>query len=247
MILLFIAGLVAGYIDSIAGGGGMISIPALLLSGLPPHAALGTNKFSASLGITNAARIYIRKKIFKPLYWKAAMVATVIGAMLGALAVHLLSNEALQDYIPIILMVLVVYMLWPKKPIIKPRTEAFKPPATSSSIAGVFLGAYDGFLGPGAGSFWAGILTALYRMDLVTATAVAKLMNCLSNISGLLVFLFFGDVDFTLGIIMGGGMIIGAHFGSHSAIRFGSKFIRPVLVTVVLTLAAALAWQHWFN
>lgn len=242
LIILFGAGLLAGYIDSIAGGGGMISIPMLLLHGLPPHQAIGTGKFSSTLGIANAARIYISKEIFRPRYWLAAMIATLFGAIVGALLVLMLSSETLEAFIPVMLIILVFYMLWPKKVIIKPHSENFKPPKRSSGILGVILGAYDGFFGPGAGSFWAVILTAIYRIDLVTATAVAKLMNFISNIAGLSIFIWYGKVHFLLGVVMGAGTIIGSYFGSHSAIRFGSSFIRPVLVTVVLSLAFALAF-----
>src|SRR5437660_8897673 len=119
LIILFGAGLLAGYIDSIAGGGGMISIPALLLNGLPPHFALGTSKFAGMLGIANASRIYINKNLFQPRYWIAAMVATLTGGIIGAILVLMLSNETLQSFIPIVLMILVIYMLWPKKVIIK--------------------------------------------------------------------------------------------------------------------------------
>ncbi len=239
-----LAGFIAGYVDTIAGGGGLITVPAYLMAGLPPHLALGTNKFSATFSVGNATRIFIKKNIFKPKYWIAAIIASLIGSMLGAILVHFASGEFLDKFIPIIMLVLVVYMLWPKKTV-PTFQKNYQPKKLSSSLLAGGFGFYDGFFGPGTGSFWVVMLMYLYKMDMVEATGVAKLMNFLSNFAALLVFMLFANIDYWLGAIMAVAMMSGAFLGAHSAIRFGSKFIRPVFLILVVSMAVYLLVTSW--
>ena len=244
--VLALAGFVAGYIDTIAGGSGMITLPAYLMAGLPPHFALGTNKFSGTLCVGNAARIFIKKRIFQPRYWPAAIIATFCGGAIGTLLVQLVSSSFLRTLLPFILFALGIYVAVPKK-YAGPAQTHFRPHPRSSSIMGLLLGFYDGFIGPGAGSFWVVALMGVYKIHLVEATAVAKLMNFLSSLAALIVFIIFGKVYYGLGLAVGVAMMIGSFLGAHSAIRWGAAFVRPLFLVIVFSIASVLAWQSWFK
>lgn len=244
VVLLLLAGFFAGYVDTIAGGGGLITVPAYLMAGLPAHLALGTNKFSATFSVANAARIFIKKNIFKPRYWIAAIIASLLGALLGAVVVHFANPEFLKKFIPIIMLVLVVYIFWPKK-FRDTVNQQYQPKRLSSALIASCLGFYDGFIGPGTGSFWVVALMYFYKMEIIEATGVAKLMNFLSNFAALVVFISFANVDYWLGLMMAVSMMTGAYFGAHSAIRFGAKFIKPAFLSIVTVMAIRLLWQYW--
>lgn len=240
-------GFLAGFIDSIAGGGGLITLPTLLMVGVPPHLALGTNKLASTFGSFNAARAFIKKKIFNPLIWKAAMVATLVGAIIGVLLAHLIATDILKKFLPILILCVAIYIIFsPLKKLTKPHSrETLKPNTKSSVITGVVLGCYDGFLGPGTGSFWTTIVMSLYKLDLLTASGVARVMNFVSNIVALITFMLLKSVDYKIGICMGIALMLGAQIGAHSAIRFGARFIRPVFLTVVIVMAVRMIWGQF--
>lgn len=244
LVILISSGFVAGFIDSIAGGGGLITLPTLLLVGIPPHLALGTSKLAGTLGTLKASIAFIRKRIFSPVFWQVVMIATASGALMGVLINHLISAAMLKKSIPIMLMGAVIYMLLfrGKKPAIKFTATDFKPPHVSGSLLGISLGFYDGFFGPGTGSLWASFLMNIYNLDLLTASGIARLMNFTSNIVALITFMLLKNVDYTLGLAMGLSLMLGAHIGAHSAIRFGSRFIRPIFLAVVIAITVKLLW-----
>lgn len=243
-LVLAITGFAAGFIDTIAGGGGMITLPAYLMAGLPPHWAIGTNKLSGTLSVANATRIFIKKKMFYPRFWLPAIIATFIGGTVGSLTVHFLSGAFLKRWLPFIIIGLAIYVAIPKKYPDLNRNH-YQPPALSSSIIGSILGFYDGFLGPGTGSFWVVALMAAYKIKLVEATAVTKLMNTLSSTAALIVFISFGSVRWGLGLVVAAAMMAGAYLGAHSTVRWGAAFVRPLFLIVVFSIAIALAWQTW--
>ncbi len=245
ILILASVGFVAGYIDTIAGGGGMLTLPAYLMAGLPPHVALGTNKFSGTLSVGNAARIFIRQKILRPIYWKAALIAAFVGGLLGALLVHFVSGNFLKHILPFIIIFLAIYVAVPKKYHNVSKVH-FHPRHFSSSVMGALLGFYDGFIGPGVGSFWVVILMAIYKIHIVEATGIAKLMNFISSLAALIVFIISGYVHYSIGVIMAIAMMLGAYLGAHSTIRWGSGFIRPLFLIIVVVIAVRLAWQSWF-
>ncbi len=245
LLLLLVAGLLAGLVDSIAGGGGLIALPALLTAGIPPHIALGTNKLAGTFGSFSASRAYIRKGLFKPRLWRAGTLATVLGAVVGTLVVWLTSPDILRKVVPVFIITMAAYVA-----LHRPRNRAVttvhaQPDPVTSSTLGAGLGFYDGFLGPGAGAFWTTGCMALYRMDIVHASGVARFMNFVSNIVSLVTFIALGSVDYVVGLAMGISLMAGAHIGASSAIRFGAPLIRPLFVLVVLALAGRLAWQEW--
>ncbi|MEE9451659.1 MAG: TSUP family transporter [Gammaproteobacteria bacterium] len=244
-LLLAVVGLIAGFVDGVAGGGALIMIPSLLSVGVPPHYVLGTNKLAAFMGLFNATYIYWRRNLLHPRYWLAAIMAVFIGAVFGTLATQLISSEALQKILPIIILAVAVYMLIPKSVHTYARNLNLKPNKISSSISGFILGFYDGFSGPGTGTFWVTIVMALYKVDILQASAIAKLMNLISNFVALMTFMLLSNVDYHLGLSIGIAMMVGSFIGVHSAIRHGAKFIRPIFISAVIVMAGHLIWTQW--
>lgn len=248
LLILGAVAFIAGFIDAVAGGGGMIMVPALLSIGLPPHLALGTNKLAGTFSSSTAAVAYYKKKLFNPSLWGAAFIATLIGAMTGTLIVDAVSTEWLEKLLPVIILLAAAYTIIHKSPDAN-KSLAFEPGKHHSykqTAQGFSLGFYDGAVGPGTGAFWTVSSMAAYRLDILHASGLAKAMNFTSNITSLITFALLGHIDWVLGLTMGICVMLGAYIGAHSAIRFGAKFIRPVFVTVVTVLALKLAYQAWF-
>ena len=236
------AALLAGFIDAIAGGGGMLVMPALLGAGLPPHLVIGTNKLIGSFGTFSASLTFMRKGLLQPAQWRAMGFATLVGAGLGAVLIYLMSAGVLKKLLPLAILLAAAYLLWPRRaaPAAHPAACSAPPGPGLQGITGLVIGFYDGFIGPGAGAFWMAAATRLFHLDLVAAAGVARLMNFISNITALLTFMLFGNIDYALGLSMGGLLMIGALIGAHSAIRYGAPFIRPVFLTVVVLMAGRL-------
>ncbi|MGF1790011.1 sulfite exporter TauE/SafE family protein [Photobacterium profundum] len=248
MVMLGLIAFSAGFIDAVAGGGGMLTVPALLSLGLPPHIALGTNKLAATFASSTAAWTYYRKQLFSPLFWRASFIATFIGAILGTLVVNIISTSWLEKGLPLVILAIAVYTIWHPHP----KGDSSKLPEPSKALMkkqwfqGGSLGFYDGLVGPGTGAFWTVSSMAMYQLDILRASGLAKAMNFTSNITSLITFAILGQINYALGLTMGVCIMLGAFLGAHSAIRFGAKFIRPVFITVVVILAGKLAWQAWF-
>jgi len=245
LLVLIAAGFSAGFIDSIAGGGGLITLPTLISVGIPPHLALGTNKLAGTFGTFRAALTFIRKKVFDPLLWKVAIVATFVGGFSGVLLAHVLSAETLKKIIPVFIIGVAIYVAFYRAPKIHLHHDQIKPKTRTSILLGSILGFYDGFLGPGAGSFWAMAVMSIYKVDLLTASGIARLMNFVSNVAALITFMWFNNIDYKIGLCMGLALMLGAYVGSHSAIRFGNRFIKPVFLTVVIVTALHMAWRQF--
>lgn len=245
-LFLTSTGFCAGFIDSIAGGGGLITVPVLLSVGMPPLMALGTNKFAATFGALNATRVFVRKKIFRPQRWIPAIITTLLCAILGVIGNHLLPSEFLKKLIPFLIILVAIYVGFykPAKNRSHNEFEQFKPKKLSSSLIGGSLGFYDGLIGPGTGSFWTCAVMATYKVDLLTASGVARSMNFISNFGALITFIYLGNVNYAIGLLMGAGLLCGSYLGAHSAIRFGANFIRPVFLIVVICLAIKLLIWH---
>ena len=245
--LLCAVALAAGFIDAIAGGGGMLTVPALLTAGLPPHLTLGTNKLAASFGSLTASVTYFRKQLFNPRFWAASILATGLGALIGTIVVDYLSIEFLNKLLPVVIIVVACYSLFGN---LSATEEHALPPLNRSTkvkqwLQGLSLGFFDGLAGPGAGTFWTASNSLLYRMSLLLNCGLARSMNFVSNFVSLITFVALGHVNFILGVTMGLFLMLGAWLGAHSAIRFGSKFIKPVFNTVVIILALKLIYEAY--
>ncbi|TMO43646.1 hypothetical protein CWC05_07920 [Pseudoalteromonas ruthenica] len=245
--ILCAVALAAGFIDAIAGGGGMLTVPALLTAGLPPHLTLGTNKLAASFGSLTASVTYYRKRLFDPKFWAASILATAIGATLGTLLVDSMSTEFLNKLIPVVIIVVAIYSLFGK---LSPQQSNDLPLLSGAMrikqwLQGLALGFFDGMAGPGTGTFWTASNSLLYKMSLLINCGLARSMNFVSNFISLITFVALGHVNFLLGATMGLFLMLGAWLGAHSAIRFGSKMIRPVFNTVVIVLALKLVYEAY--
>ncbi len=237
--LLLLAGLAAGFIDSIAGGGGLITVPALLWAGLPETVALGTNKMQSCCGTALAVRNYSRAGL---IHWpevRAGVLVTLVFAALGAWCVGRIDPALLRRVIPWLLIAIAVYT------VLSPRMGAVQKkarlsPLTFALLGGAVLGFYDGVFGPGTGSFWTLACVVLAGMELRRATAFTKVMNLTSNLASLAVFIAAGSVHYQIAAVMIAGQLMGAHLGSHAVIRNGPAIIRPVLLITVLALAGKL-------
>ncbi len=237
LALLTLAATVAGFIDAIAGGGGLITLPALLIAGVPPAQAIATNKLQGTFGVASASVNYWRAgEIDLPLL-KTAIVATAAGAALGALLVSRVDPAFLRPVMPWALIAAAAYFaLSPYLRDHAPRTAL--APLAFAFAAAAPIGLYDGFFGPGAGSLYTLAFLIAGGAGLMAATARAKVLNFTSNIVSLAVFVMAGQVDFAAGLPMAFGQAAGAWVGSHVALKHGAWIIRPLLV--LTTTAAAI-------
>ena len=244
ILLLGGAALLAGFIDAIAGGGGMLVMPALLSTGMPPHLVIGTNKLIGSFGTFSASLTFIRKGLFKPALWWAMSFGTLVGAFIGAMLIYLMSAGVLKKLLPLAILLAAAYLAWPRRVSLtatRPEPAIIVPVRRSTKLStGGLIGFYDGFIGPGTGAFWMAAAMKLFGLDLVAAAGVARFMNFISNLAALLTFMILGNINYVVGLSMGGLLMLGAFAGAHSAIRYGAPFIRPVFLIVVLLMAGRL-------
>ena len=246
LALLFLAGLAAGFVDSVAGGGGMITVPALLACGLPPQIALGTNKLQSACGTTLAVIRYARAGMMKAPWIWLAVAGSFLASIGGAHVVSLVSNAALKQIIPWLLAAVAIYTALNPRFGIHPGRQKMAP-AVFAGLFGVALGFYDGFFGPGAGSFGVVACVAVLGLDLRHATGYTKAANLAGNFGALGIFLINQSVNFAAGGVMIAGQIIGAQLGSGFVIKHGAKFIRPIFLVVVFALTLKLIWDGFHH
>jgi uncharacterized membrane protein YfcA len=242
---LFVTAAAAGWIDSIAGGGGLVTIPVLLGVGLPPQLALGTNKFQASFGSFTAALYHVRKQTVVLKDARPGIMITLLGSAVGTWAVQQIQPGVLNIIIPFLLLSIALYMLIGPIPSDADRTARI-PRILFYCLTGLLFGFYDGFFGPGVGSFWAIAFVFGLGFHLTKATAYTKVMNFTSNAVSFLLFLIGGHVLFTAGLVMAVGQILGARLGSGLVLKRGARFIRPILVTVVIATTLKLMYDRLF-
>jgi len=244
LFLLFLAGFGAGFVDSIAGGGGIITLPALLAAGIPPHLALGTNKLQSSFGSFTATVNYAKRGLYDPKKVIEGVVFTFIGAAFGSYIVQFFSADFLVNFIIFMLIVLFFFTLFNKNLGFEAKAHRLKP-IIFYTIFGLAIGFYDGFFGPGTGSFWTIALVLLLGLDLKAATAQTKIFNFTSNIVSLTVFTISGLVLLKIGIVMGVGQIIGAYSGSTMVAKKEVKFVRYIFLAVVAATIVKLIYDKF--
>ncbi len=239
IFFLLLAGLLAGTIDAIAGGGGLISLPILMLTGLPAHIALGTNKLQASLGTGVAAYHYFKQGLVSSNTLVNGLIFGFLGTISGALLAFSLNNHLLCRIIPLLMEVVFLYSLFTPRLGIKDRMPKMQE-NLFYLIFGFFLGFYDGFFGPGTGSLWIICLISFLGYNLVKATAYTKIFNLKSNLIAFTFFSLAHQVDYKIGLIMAIGQLFGGKLGAHLAIRNGTRFIRILFLFVVLSTILGL-------
>ncbi len=244
--LLVLAGGAAGFVDSIAGGGGMITLPALLAAGLPPQLALGTNKLQSCFGSLTAALRYRAAGIVRFRDLVPGILATAAGACAGALAVSAMDSRLLAYLIPLLLVAILAFLALRPRFGLRPgeRKMAALP---FWAVAGLSLGFYDGFFGPGTGTFWAMALVGLAGLDLRGATAHTKMVNFTSNLVSLAVFLYAGAVVAPIGLAMGAAEVAGAWAGSRMVLKRGAVFVRVMTLAVTGAMVAYIVLRYWMR
>lgn len=238
IILLCIAGFAAAFVDSIAGGGGLISLPAFLAAGIPTDFALGTNKFSATAASFTSSIKYATSGKVNFKFLRYLLPFTLIGAALGVKAALLIDSRYLKPLVLVLVLVVGIYSLFSKT---IGQEDKFKGLTRKNIFLGIVLafviGFYDGFFGPGTGSFLIFGLISIFGFDFINAGGNARVMNFISNLTALVLFAFNGKIDYLYGIPVAAAMIVGARLGTVFALKKGAKFIKPIFVTMSLAVA----------
>ncbi len=244
VLFLCVAGFSAALIDSIAGGGGLISLPAFLMAGIPPHFALGTNKFcSSSASFTSSIKYATSGKVNFSLL-KYLIPFTLIGSILGVNTVMMINQKHLSSMVLVMVLFVGIYSLFSKS---IGEDDHFKEINKKNIILGILLsfslGFYDGFFGPGTGSFLIFGLISIYKFDFIKAGGNARVLNFVSNITSLILFALKGQINYFFGIPVAISMIIGAKVGTKLALNKGSKLIKPIFVTMSLCVAGKMLFS----
>ena len=239
LLLLALAGFLGGFIDSIAGGGGLITVPALLLAGLTPVEAIGTNKAQSVFGSATASYAYIRAGLVdwrSQLPWAALSFA---GAVAGAALATVLPGEWLHTALPVLLVVIALYFAFKPDMDDVDRTRRVPPFLFGVTIVPL-IGFYDGLFGPGAGSFMMLAFVALAGYGVLKAAAHTRLINFSSILGSLVFFAAAGVVAWKVALVMGAAQIAGGRLGAMLAMKNGARLIKPLLVGTCVVLAIKL-------
>jgi uncharacterized membrane protein YfcA len=243
-LLLILAAFLAGFVDAIAGGGGLITVPVLLLAGASPVEALATNKLQGTFGSATAMVAYARAGRVNPrAQLGMALVAGLSGAA-GALVAHLIPAEVLRITMPIVLVAVALFFALKPGLTDDDRVQRLTP-GVFTFTAVPLIGAYDGFFGPGTGSFFMLGFVMLAGYGVLKATAHTKMLNFASNFGSLLVFVASGATWWVIGFAMALAQIAGAALGAKVALKNGARLIKPLLVLTSTGMALRLLWQVW--
>jgi uncharacterized membrane protein YfcA len=239
-----VVALIAGTIDAIAGGGGLITVPALLTLGLPVPLALGTNKFQSSFGSVSASRHFLNEGAVTLNECRFGILMTLVGAFAGAYAVQQIDTRLLAAVVPWMLAAILAYTL------LRPAAGIHEGPPRMGTMAffavfGLALGFYDGFFGPGTGSFWAIALVLLLGQTFSKATATTKVMNATSNLASLALFILGGHVHYAAGLAMAAGQVVGGRVGAGLVVTRGARFVRPIFIVMATATLARLLWVRY--
>ncbi len=241
LFYLLAVAVIAGFLDTLAGGGGLLSLPALILSGIPPIVALGTNKLQGSMGTATATWMMFRKKKVSFDDVKLLMLSAFIGSALGSITVQFMDTELLDFIVPGVLFMIAIYFLISprasendtREKISRKKYQTFIVPA---------IGWYDGMFGPGTGSFFALAGVSLRGHGLIKSTAIAKTLNFATNFASLLIFLMAGKVVWVVGLLMMVGQFAGAWLGSHFLFKINPRILK--FIVVIMCLGMLIKYAH---
>ncbi|HEY0287152.1 MAG TPA: TSUP family transporter [Pseudomonas sp.] len=229
----------AGFFDAIAGGGGLITLPALLIAGVDPVAAIATNKCQAASATVSATVAFTRKRMIE---WRSGLpmaVMSFIGGGLGAYSLSYLPKLALETLVPVLLIVVALYFSF--APQLDSQSRKAKIPSiVFCLLCAPFIGFYDGVFGPGVGSFFMVAFVMIMGQGILQAMANSKLLNASCNLGALLVFSMLGTIIWPIALAMAFAAFVGAQLGARCAVRFGSRLIKPLLITVCCIMAVKL-------
>ncbi len=242
--LLILAAFLAGFVDAIAGGGGLITVPALLLAGANPVEALATNKLQGCFGSGTAMISYARAGHVRLKDQAGMALVSLLAGAGGALVAHLIPAEVLRVIMPVVLVAVALFFAFKPGLTDLDRVQRMGP-GVFTFTAVPLIAAYDGFFGPGTGSFFMLGFILLAGYGVLKATAHTKLLNFASNFGSLVVFVFSGATWWAVGLAMALAQTAGALLGARLAMRVGAGLIKPLLVTTSSLMAARLLWQVW--
>lgn len=245
---LALFGFVAAFIDSCVGGGGLISLPALLGLGIPPYLALGTNKLAGTISSATSSVTFVSMGKFDKKLILYLFPVSFIGSMIGAKTVLSVPQEFLKILVIVMMALIFTYTLFNKKFGQDTKFKGFTRFSMGLGIPITFLiGFYDGFFGPGTGSFFVFLMVLLFGYDFVIAAGNGRILNLASNLAALGVFLFEGQVIFLTGLTMGIAMLFGATLGARMAIKTGVRYVRPLFLIVSISLITKMIYEIIFS
>jgi len=232
LVFLFAIGGLAGFLNTLGGCGGLLTIPALLMSGISPIFALGTHKLQTTIGVGSATLLLLKKKKFDWREIRPIVITAFLGALVGAFAVQYIDTDTLSIIIPIVLVITGVYFL------VAPKLRKFKTSRVLSyrDVVVPAIGFYDGMFGPGTGSFFVMATTVYKRIGLITASIIAKPLNFSTNIASVIVFISYGHIVWELALLMMVSQIIGSILGAQYLIKANPTVIRVLIVVVSFTM-----------
>jgi uncharacterized protein len=243
IIFLFMSGFVASFVDSTVGGGGLISLPALLFAGLHPALALGTNKLAGTCSSLTSTLSYFRSGKVNVQLVKYLFPLSLVGSIAGAILVHNLPASFLRPLVIVMLILVTIYTILKKD---MGTTSTYRGMTRRMVVAAAFvallIGFYDGFFGPGTGSFLI-FAFLLIGFDYVQASGNAKALNFASNAGALCTFVALHGIQYAYGAIMGAGMVAGAVAGSQMAIRKGAAYVKPIFILVTVAMIGKQLWS----
>lgn len=231
-------GLIAGFVDAVAGGGGLIALPALLAAGVPPVAALATSKLQGSVGTLIASITYWRRGLVDLRALAVAISVTFVGAYLGSVSVKFIEVSVLSQIVPVALIAIALYFLFAPK--LTDKDTAHRISLRFIPVMGFVIGYYDGIFGPGTGSFFTIGFVALFGFGLLKANGNTKVLNFTSNAASLALFIPAGDVLWPIALAMATGQVIGGYLGAITGLKHGARFIKPMVVFVSIVMAIRL-------
>jgi hypothetical protein len=232
LVFLFVIGGLAGFLNTLGGCGGLLTIPALLMSGISPIFALGTHKLQTTVGVGSATLLLLKKKKFDWREIRPIVITAFLGALVGAFIVQYIDTTILSIIVPIVLVITGVYFL------VAPKLRKFKTSRVLSyrDVVIPAIGFYDGMFGPGTGSFFVMATTVYKRIGLITASIIAKPLNFSTNIASVIVFVSYGNIVWELALLMMVSQIIGSILGAYYLIKANPAVIRVLIVVVSFTM-----------
>ncbi len=243
IIFLICGGFISGFVDSIAGGGGIISLPVILLTGMDPVAALATNKMASVMGSFTSAATFIKNGKVTTAFIKYLFPLSLLGSFCGVIVVHQIPADFLRPLVVILLVLITIYTICRKN---WGQSVSYKGMTRKIVISGVLIafsvGFYDGFFGPGTGSF---LVFAFLCMgfDFIGAAANARVLNFASNFAAVLTFAYLGQIYFHYAIPMGLSMVAGAYFGTKMALSRGAACVKPIFIAITIVLIGKQVWD----
>ena len=233
-----------GFVDAVAGGGGLISLPAYLIAGLPAHAAIGTNKLSSAMGTTLTTYKFWKQGFIRLKLAALCAVLALAGSTCGANLALLVSDRVFKIILLFVLPLTAFYVFRSKR--LDTAGREPRSPRAAMAIAGVcafVIGVYDGFYGPGTGTFLLLLLTGLARMDLNSAAGITKVINLSTNVAALVTYLVNGKVVLTLGLVAGLFGIAGNWLGARSFTKNGARIVKPLIGAVLAIFFVRILWE----